>query len=338
MGRRTDEILAELKDEEAKEQAKAAETAPAETVPPTTEKDEPEPTTDPEPAPEEPAKEPEPEQAAAEAEPTQAEPTKDNPPKKKEIPDDPLKRAEFAFRRQLEKKDEKHRKELADREEAFKKMQAELEELKKQLAPKETPKTRADFKNDDEYIDYLVQQRTAKELDKFREESAKAKKAADDEAARKRAADEDIERQQQAWLENVGNAFAGDSQRVQVFLTKVQHANRNGLGQILDACPAASDYLFHNPQGPKVMERLLNDKDSFMRVFGDGHASQLDVYYSLRKVEEDIARESAQPNPSAPQKKAMPAIGRPGRQAGGGSAPDIFSDDDAMRSYIRGLR
>lgn len=336
MGRRTDEILAELKDEEAKEQkATPAETTPAETAPA-----EPETTTaeTPDEPPAEPPKEPGHPETPPEEPETPAEPPKDNPPKKKEIPDDPLKRAEFAFRRQLEKKDEKHRKELADREEAFKKMQAELEELKKQLAPKETPKTRADFKNDDEYIDYLVQQRTAKELDKFREESAKAKKAADDEAARKRAADEDIERQQQAWLENVGNAFAGDSQRVQVFLTKVQHANRNGLGQILDACPAASDYLFHNPQGPKVMERLLNDKDSFMRVFGDGHASQLDVYYSLRKVEEDIARESAQPNPSAPQKKAMPAIGRPGRQAGGGSAPDIFSDDDALRSYIRGLR
>lgn len=336
MGRRTDEILAELKDEEAKEQkATPAETTPAETAPA-----EPETTTaeTPDEPPAEPPKEPGHPETPPEEPETPAEPPKDNQPKKKEIPDDPLKRAEFAFRRQLEKKDEKHRKELADREEAFKKMQAELEELKKQLAPKETPKTRADFKNDDEYIDYLVQQRTAKELDKFREESAKAKKAADDEAARKRAADEDIERQQQAWLENVGNAFAGDSQRVQVFLTKVQHANRNGLGQILDACPAASDYLFHNPQGPKVMERLLNDKDSFMRVFGDGHASQLDVYYSLRKVEEDIARESAQPNPSAPQKKAMPAIGRPGRQAGGGSAPDIFSDDDALRSYIRGLR
>ena len=336
MGRRTDEILAELKDEEANEQkATSAETTQEETAPAETE-------TTPAETPDEPATEPPKEHGQPGTPPeepeTPAEPTKDNPPKKKEIPDDPLKRAEFAFRRQLEKKDEKHRKELADREEAFKKMQAELEELKKQLAPKETPKTRADFKNDDEYIDYLVQQRTAKELDKFREESAKAKKAADDEAARKRAADEDIERQQQAWLENVGNAFAGDSQRVQVFLTKVQHANRNGLGQILDACPTASDYLLHNPQGPKVMERLLNDKDAFMRVFGDGHASQLDVYYSLRKVEEDIARESAQPNPAAPQKKAMPAIGRPGRQAGGGSAPDIFSDDDALRSYIRGLR
>lgn len=338
MGRRTDEILAELKDEENKEQAKAAETAPAETVPPPPEKAEPEPTTDPEPAPEEPAKEPEPEPASAEAETTPAEPPKDNTPKKKDIPDDPLKRAEYSFRRQLEKKDEKHKKELAEREEAFNKMQAELDELKKQLAPKEPTKTRADFRNDDEYIDYLVQQRTAKELDKFREESAKAKKAAADEAAKKAAADEEIERQQQAWLENVGHAFDGDSQRVQGFLSKVQHANRNGLGQILDACPAAADYLFNNPAGPKVMEKLLNDKDAFMRVFGDGHASQLDVYYSLRKVEEDISREAAAPNPAAPQKKAMPAIGRPGRQAGGGSAPDIFSDDDALRSYIRGLR
>ena len=336
MGRRTDELLAELKDEEAKEQkATPAETTPTETTPAEPETP---PAETPDETPAEPPKEPEQPETPPEEPETPAEPPKDNPPKKKEIPTDPLQRAEYSFRRQLEKKDEKHKKELAEREEAFKKMQAELDELKKQLAPKEPTKTRADFRNDDEYIDYLVQQRTAKELDKFREESAKAKKAADDEAAKKAAADEEIERQQQAWLENVGNAFAGDSQRVKGFLSKVQHANRNGLGQILDACPAAADYLFHNPAGPKVMEKLLDDVETFKHVFGNGHSSQLDVYYSLRRIEEKLDAPAAPANPAAPAKKAMPAIGRPGRQAGGGSAPDIFSDDDALRSYIRGLR
>ena len=86
------------------------------------------------------------------------------------------------------------------------------------------------------------------------------------------------------------------------------------------------------------MEKLLDDKDAFLRVFGNGHASQLDVYYSLRKIEESLTGQEAPQTPATPAKKAMPAIGRPGRQAGGGSAPDIFSDDDALRSYIRGLR
>ena len=336
MGRRTDELLAELKDEEAKEQkATPAETTPAETAPAETETT---PAETPDEPPAEPPKEPgQPETPPEEPE-APAEPPKDNPPKKKEIPTDPLQRATYSFNRQLGKQKEKYEKEIAEREEAFKKMQAEFDELKKQLAPKEPAKTRADFKNDDEYIDYLVQQRTAKELDKFREESAKAKKAAADEAAKKAAADEEIERQQQAWIENVNTAFGNDAKRVQGFLSKATHANRNGFGQILDACPAAADYLFNNPAGPKVMEKLLDDKDAFLRVFGNGHASQLDVYYSLRKIEESLNGQELPQNPAAPAKKTMPAIGRPGRQAGGGSAPDIFSDDDALRSYIRGLR
>jgi hypothetical protein len=34
----------------------------------------------------------------------------------------------------------------------------------------------------------------------------------------------------------------------------------------------------------------------------------------------------------------MPKLGKPGKQAGGGSAPDIFSDHDAMVSFIRSHR
>jgi hypothetical protein len=31
----------------------------------------------------------------------------------------------------------------------------------------------------------------------------------------------------------------------------------------------------------------------------------------------------------------MPKIGKPGKQAGAGTKPDIFSDKDAMISFIR---
>lgn len=332
MGRRTEELLAELKDEEARNNTTPTET-PEE--PPKETAAEPAPQEEPG-QPEEPAQPEKPEDVPEEPEKSKDEP-KDAPPKKKDIPDDPLKRAEFSFRRQLEKNNEKHKKELAERDERYKAMEAELAELKKQVAPKEPAKSRKDFATDDEYIEYIVQQRTAQELDKFREESAKAKKAADEETAKKQAADEELERQQRAWLDNVGEAFGGDNNRVKAFLDKVNYAQKNGLGQILDACPAAADYLFNNPKGPVVMEKLVNDRGTFMEVFGNGHASQLDVYYALRKVEEKLSA-PVQPTAATPQKKTMPAIGRPGRQAGGGSAPDIFSDDDALRSYIRGLR
>ena len=89
------------------------------------------------------------------------------PTKPKE--DDRFSRAEFSFRRKLEKASRKHAEDLAERDKKYNELLAQFEELKKTVAPKEPTKKREDFASDDEYIDYLVQQRTAKELDKFRE-------------------------------------------------------------------------------------------------------------------------------------------------------------------------
>jgi hypothetical protein len=118
----------------------------------------------------------------------------------------------------------------------------------------------------------------------------------------------------------------------------VQYANGKGFGALLDSCPVAADYLMKNPAGPVVFEKILNDRATFERVFDENRTSPLDIYYELRQVENEI-RNSGSPAPApAPVKAAMPHLGKPGRQAGSGHAPDIWNDDKAFKAYMKSKR
>lgn len=324
---RLDKALAELAAE------KPEETKPTEPKPEETQVEQP--TETPEEKPEEKPEEPE----------QPAEPTEDKPedkgepePKpKKEIPDDPMKRAEYSFRRQLDKNNKKHAEELAARDKEIAELKARFAEIEKKTDPNNAPKTRKDFENDDDYIDYLTQRRVDKIL---AERDAEAKKKADADAETKRKQkeiDDEAFAQQREWMENVHAAF-NDEKREQEFYAKVQYCSQRGLGQILDECPAAADFLMNHPHGPRVMEKVLNDQQTFRDVFGDGsrRVSQLDVYYALRRVDERMDDAPAAPaTPAAPTKPTMPHLGKPGKQAGAGVKPDIYSDPDEMRAFVR---
>lgn len=248
--------------------------------------------------------------------------------------DDRFSRAEFSFRRKLEKASRKHAEDLAERDAKYNDLLKQFEELKKSVAPKDAQKTRDQFASDDEYIDYLTKRRVNAIL--AERDGKDAEKRAKEAEERKRAERQQAElaEQQQRWIGHVDKCFGDDEQRKQKFLTKIQYASRNGLGEILDACPVASDYLMNNPNGPKVFERMLNDKDTFVRVFNEG-SSPLDIYYELRNVERELNAQPPQGAAAPPQKPSMPRLGKPGKQAGSGTKPDIFSDPDAMRAFIR---
>ena len=263
------------------------------------------------------------------------EPTPEPEPEHRDIPDDPVKRAEFSFKRQLAKKDEKHAKELAERDEKYDKLAKELEEVKKQLAPKEPLKVREDFDNDEDFINYLMDQgikrgfeqrdaeQAAKEAERKKEEEAKA------------AEQRDLEQRQQDWLDNVDQAFGGDKERSQKFFDRIAFCNKQGLGEVLDSCPVAADYLVNDPMGPVVFEKLVNDKATFERIFNPRRLNPLAIYHELRSVEDEIV--SASRAPQAEQPKPVPHLGRPGRQAGGSSivSTDMFSDPRAVKQWLR---
>lgn len=327
---RLDKALAELAAE------KPEETKPTEPKPEETQAEQPSET--PEEKPEEKPEETEqPEKPSEQPEEKPEDKGEPEPKTKKEIPDDPMKRAEYSFRRQLDKNNKKHADELAARDKENAELKARLAEIEKKLDPNNEPKTRKDFESDDDYIDYLTQRRVDAIL---AERDAEAKKKADADAETRRKQkeiDDEASEQQRVWMDNVHAAF-NDEKREQEFYAKVQYCSQRGLGQILDECPAAADFLMNHPHGPRVMEKVLNDQQAFRDVFGDGsrRVSQLDVYYALRRVDERMDDAPATPStPAAPTKPTMPHLGKPGKQAGGGVKPDIYSDPDEMRAFVR---
>ena len=254
------------------------------------------------------------------------------PTKPKE--DDRFSRAEFSFRRKLEKASRKHAEDLAERDKKYNELLAQFEELKKTVAPKEPTKKREDFASDDEYIDYITEQRVKKILAERDSKDAERRAKEAEETKKAKEQEAELVEAQQRWLGHVDKCFAGDEQRKEKFMSKMQYAVKNGFGEILDNCPPASDFLMNNPNGPKVFEKLLNEKETFLRVFSE-NASPLDIYYELRSLEKEINAQPPQGAGAQPPKQTMPRIGKPGKQAGAGTKPDIFSDNDAMLSFIR---
>ena len=254
-------------------------------------------------------------------------------PKKTED-DDRFSRAEFSFRRKIEKMNKKHADDIAERDAKYNELLKKFEELEKSVAPKDEAKTREQFANDDEYIDYLTERRVNKILAERDGKDAERRAKEAEEQKKAKEAEAELAESQQKWLGHVDKCFGEDEQRKQKFLTKIQYASRNGLGEILDACPVASDFLMNNPNGPKVFEKMLNDKDTFVRVFNES-AGPLDIYYELRNIERELSADQQKVGTAPQKRQTMPNIGKPGKQAGGGSKPDIFSDRDAMLNFIR---
>lgn len=336
MSRAYDALMKELSDEQ---QNAPSETTNTETPPASEEhvEDTPAPVDEPKPA-ETPAETP------ADGQPTET-PNPDTPaeqpaPQRKPSEYTQEERAQFAFQRQLSKQKQAYEKQI---QELQKDWQSKFDELKKSYPKQQEPKkSRADFGSDDEYIDYLVKQRyeTERAVD-----AEKAAKEAEEKARQQAEYDEQnriLQAEQQAWLSNVDNAFGEDAKGKQAFLSRLQMCMDKGLGAVLDACPVAADYLLHNANGPKVMEKMLADRQTFERVFND-RSTPLDAYYELRSIEAELRAQptpapapqgaTQQPSP-APTPTQMPHIGRPGK-SGGATQPDIFEDPAEMRAFLR---
>ena len=257
----------------------------------------------------------------------------------REIPDDPLKRAEFSFKRQLEKKDKKHEKELADRDAKYDELLKKFEALEKKMTPPEPEKTRDQFADDEEFMDYKVDRRFNQKMAEFEAKRQKKEAERAEQEKQQLAAQEELREKQENWISNVDQAFAGDAKRAKAFMSNVAYANKHGLGQILDSCPVAADYLINDPYGPLVFEKILNDRATFDRVFDPRRPNALAVYHELRAVEDEITREAKAPQQEAP-KTVVPKMGRPGRQTSGMSVTntDMFSDPKLVKQWLREQR
>ena len=147
-------------------------------------------------------------------------------------------------------------------------------------------------------------------------------------------------------MNNVNYCFSQPEQKTE-FMSKVRTYLGKGLGDLLDACPIASDYLLSSPRGPKVLDRLLTDVNAFKRVFDPRGITPMDQYYELRELEREIYGkpapadehppvETPDPADNKPAPKQAPKYGKPGAQ-GGGRYADVYTDPKARRDEVRRL-
>ena len=257
---------------------------------------------------------------------TKEEPKKEKPDLSKLTKEE---KAEHAFKRQLEKQKAKYETQIQQMHDNFQKQFDEFKSEFKKNQPKEEPKTRSDFPSDDEYIKYLVKTQNDAERAEAEEKKAQQDKQQREYEEQQRAVTESFQ-------QNCRAAF-DDDQAYAAFATKVNKGIQNGLGEILDNAPAIKDYVFGNPNGPIVLNEMLSNKDSFIRVMSNA-GNPMSAVIEMHELAREIANRSKQPDPTpAPQPeqpKQMPHLGKPGTVSGG-ARTSVFDSDRDLIKFIR---
>lgn len=270
--------------------------------------------------------EPEPTKAEVEEKPVEEQPKPDLASLTKE------QKAEHAFKRQISKQREKHEAEIADLKASF---QKQFEEFKASMQPKEPPKTRADFTTDDEYIKYLTKQGYLEA--KAESDAQTAKEAAEAEEKRKaeEAKREENEAMSRTFGENSRNAFK-DEAAFAAYTKNVNRAIDNGLGEILDTVPTLRDFIFKNPEGPVVLDKMLSDRNSFVRVMGQTDPTMMIIAAHELATESRAAVQPPVQQEEVPQPR-VPHLGKPGARNTSPDAGSIFGSDKSLMAFVRNV-
>lgn len=288
-----------------------------------------------EPNPEEPSEE-QPKEDEHKEEPSEDKPAEEQPSEQQPKPDlsklTKEQKAEHAFQRQLGKMKEKHKAELDEQREAMKKeFQQQFEEFKKSVTEKkeEPVKKRDDFESDDEYIGYLTQRGVDQRMAQIDADNAKARA---EQEAKDKAEAEAAEQQKQVAEYFNANAKQTFGDHYEEFERTVQKGVANGLADVLDEAPAVRDYIFSNPNGPAVLNEMLQNKESFVRVMRLA-ANPMDAVIECHELARELSSRNAAPAP-APTPK-MPSLGKPGAGGSTRTAPDMYHDDASLIDFVR---
>lgn len=246
-------------------------------------------------------------------------------------------KAEHAFKRQLAKQKDKYEAQIKQMHDTFQKQFDDFRDEFKKSQPKEAPKTRKDFTTDDEYIKYLVKTQNDAERAELAEKNAKE---AEEKAAKEREDQEYAEQQKQladTFQRNCRASFQ-DEESYGSFAAKVNKGLANGLGEILDQAPAIRDYLFSNQNGPAVLNEMLSNKESFIRIMqtaGNPTEAIIEMHELARELKTRAATPVETPvEPKAEPPKSMPHIGKPGAKSGGAKT-SVFGSEKDLINFIR---
>ena len=241
-------------------------------------------------------------------------------------------KAEHAFRRQLSRQRERYETQIRQMHDAFQKQFDDFRDEFKKAQPKEQPKTRDDFPSDDEYIKYLTRQGF---LEAKAEVDAQLAKESDEKAAKEREEQAFAEQRQQITEQFQRNCRAAfqDEESYGAFAAKVNKGLANGLGEVLDYAPSIRDYLFTNQNGPAILNEMLSDKASFMRIMQNA-GNPTEAIIEMHELARELKNKDANPSETQAASKSMPHIGKPGATSVG-SKTNIFGSERDLINFIR---
>ena len=233
-----------------------------------------------------------------------------------------LEKAQYSFYKQLNKEKSKHKKEMDE-------LLSRLDKL--EHPEKYAPKTRDQYKDDDSFINDLVQDKVNAILQKRMEEEQKALEA--------RSAQEAIEKEYRERAdENIKKLYPTPDEEKN-FRSVVQDAIERGLGDLLDTDQELSNYILMSPVGPAIMYELASNEESVKRLF-EGARTPIDLQFRIRDIERDVisgikAKEAATPqNPVTPPQTEKPKpVGKPGVSKE--AKKSIWDDDKALIDFMR---
>lgn len=233
-----------------------------------------------------------------------------------------LEKAQYSFHKQFARQKAKHEREIAELEKRFEKRLAD--ELDKRDHPeKYRPKTRADFQYDDDYVDYLTEQRVNKVLD----ERIATYQKEQERIASQNAADEEYKQLVNESVKRIYNTPEAEND----WRTKVSDAMQKGLGKMLDSDEDLSNFILTSPVGPKIMYELATNRKAVQDLFVMGSLPNGKVIPRspgdrMRKIEQLAEKLETAVNTSViPQQKAL---GKPGITKE--VKKDIWNDSKAL--------
>lgn len=235
-----------------------------------------------------------------------------------------LEKAQYSFHKQFARQKAKHDREIADLRKEFEKRLAD--ELDKRDHPeKYRPKTRADFQYDDEYVDYLTEQRVNKVLD----ERVAAYQKEQERIAAQNEADEEYKQIVNESVKRIYNTPEAEND----WRTKVGDAMQKGLGKMLDSDEDLSNFILTSPIGPKIMYELATNKKAVQDLFvmgtlPNGKVIPRSAGDRMRKLEQLAEKLETVINNNKAPIQPQKALGKPGITKE--VKKDIWNDSKAL--------
>ena len=246
-------------------------------------------------------------------------------------------KAAYSFQKQLERQRRRQETDFdAKLEKMFGEFSKKFEDFKSsQKPPEEKTKTRDDFENDTDYVNYMIQQGIKKAL---AERDAAHAKTAEEQAAEQKKLEQARQvamRDQQTFISNIAATYQGEE--LEAWKQRVAVVSQKGLKDILDSSPVLKSFVMTSKWGPLVLDRIITEPESLKRLMGP-FSSPMEMQLELLEIarEAKAARDAGHQETQQPQHKGITPMGRPG--AGGNSGAgrgDVFANDDALIKFMR---